>query len=274
VFDDYISIWQGLGNGRFGVRTNYDVDFDPEFALAHDLNEDGFSDVIVSNKNSGTLSIFHGSASGIVSDPIEVSTGIGPSDFNICDLNDDGINDIAIANPGAGASADNRFTILIGNGDGSFQPRVQYDSLSDVRDIETADYNNDGIIDVIVTNAGNSVFSVHLGLGDGTFDEATSFLTGGHPNNLISHDFNRDGLPDVLVTCGYERTVRIHLNQCATITACPPDLNMDGELDFFDISAFIVAFSQTDPIADFNADGDFDFFDVSAFIVAFNAGCP
>jgi Metallo-peptidase family M12/PA14 domain/Bacterial Ig domain len=52
------------------------------------------------------------------------------------------------------------------------------------------------------------------------------------------------------------------------------DLNADGALDFFDVSAFITAFNNGDPDADLTGDGSFNFFDVSAFLVAFNAGCP
>jgi len=55
---------------------------------------------------------------------------------------------------------------------------------------------------------------------------------------------------------------------------CPPDLNNDGTLDFFDVSAFLNAFGANDPLADFNADAHFDFFDVSAFLSSFNNGCP
>ena len=57
-------------------------------------------------------------------------------------------------------------------------------------------------------------------------------------------------------------------------SACLPDLNGDGVLNFFDVSAFINAYAAMDPIADFNNDGSFDFFDVSGFINAFSAGCP
>jgi len=55
---------------------------------------------------------------------------------------------------------------------------------------------------------------------------------------------------------------------------CPADLTGDGTLDFFDISAFLTAFSANDPAADFTSDGIFDFFDISAFLQAFTAGCP
>ncbi len=56
--------------------------------------------------------------------------------------------------------------------------------------------------------------------------------------------------------------------------SCPVDLNTDGELNFFDVSAFIVGFTAGDLAMDFNNDGDLNFFDVSAFIVAYTNGCP
>ncbi len=55
---------------------------------------------------------------------------------------------------------------------------------------------------------------------------------------------------------------------------CPADLTGDGQLDFFDISAFLSAFGSGDPAADFNDDGMLNFFDVSDFLTAFGAGCP
>jgi hypothetical protein len=55
---------------------------------------------------------------------------------------------------------------------------------------------------------------------------------------------------------------------------CSADLNNDGELDFFDVSLFLIEFGNSDPLADFDDNGEFDFFDVSAFLIAFSAGCP
>ena len=55
---------------------------------------------------------------------------------------------------------------------------------------------------------------------------------------------------------------------------CVPDLTGDGQVNFFDVSAFLSAYNAMDPIADFNNDGVFSFFDVSAFLSAYNAGCP
>ena len=58
------------------------------------------------------------------------------------------------------------------------------------------------------------------------------------------------------------------------VASCPADLTNDGELNFFDVSAFLNAFAAGDPAADFTGDGLFNFFDVSAFLNAFAAGCP
>lgn len=55
---------------------------------------------------------------------------------------------------------------------------------------------------------------------------------------------------------------------------CLADLTGDGTLDFFDVSAFLVAFNAQDPVADFNGDMQFNFFDVSAFLTAYTGGCP
>jgi len=56
--------------------------------------------------------------------------------------------------------------------------------------------------------------------------------------------------------------------------ACVADFTGDGALDFFDISAFLSAFSSGAIEADINGDGSHDFFDISAFLALFAAGCP
>ncbi|GAB4385829.1 MAG: hypothetical protein Kow0022_13170 [Phycisphaerales bacterium] len=55
---------------------------------------------------------------------------------------------------------------------------------------------------------------------------------------------------------------------------CAVDLNSDGELNFFDVQAFLSLFAAHDPAADFTQDGVFDFFDVQEFLSAFAEGCP
>ena len=56
--------------------------------------------------------------------------------------------------------------------------------------------------------------------------------------------------------------------------ACLADLTGDGELDFFDIGAFLTYYEQENFLADFNSDLSIDFFDIAAFLSAYTAGCP
>ncbi len=51
------------------------------------------------------------------------------------------------------------------------------------------------------------------------------------------------------------------------------DFNEDGVIDFFDISAFLVLFSNGNEGADLNSDGLIDFFDISAFLIHFGQQC-
>lgn len=55
---------------------------------------------------------------------------------------------------------------------------------------------------------------------------------------------------------------------------CEADLDGNGELDFFDLSAFLMAFGNMDRSADLDENGSFDFFDLSAYLALYNAGCP
>jgi len=93
-------------------------------------------------------------------------------------------------------------------------------------------------------------------LSSGTLDAGTYELTWFHAANA-----------QTFATADFTLTL--------TAPSCSPaDLTGDGELDFFDVSAFLTAFGSMDPIADLTNDGVWDFFDVSAFLSAFAAGCP
>lgn len=65
-----------------------------------------------------------------------------------------------------------------------------------------------------------------------------------------------------------------YIDSFTIASSCPADFTDDGVLNFFDISAFVIAFNANDPAADFTGDGSFNFFDVSAFLSLFNQGCP
>ena len=72
-------------------------------------------------------------------------------------------------------------SVLLGNGDGTFQPQVTYAVGSDPIAIVAGDFNGDGHLDLAVANDVDSTVSVLLGNGDGTFQPAVSYAVGDAP---------------------------------------------------------------------------------------------
>lgn len=58
------------------------------------------------------------------------------------------------------------------------------------------------------------------------------------------------------------------------VVDCPADLDGNGVVNFFDVSAFLAFYNAQNPAADINNDGVWNFFDVSAYLAQYNAGCP
>src|SRR4051812_4501963 len=93
------------------------------------------------------------------------AAGVTPYGAATSDLNDDGKLDIVVTNYNAG-----EVSVLLGNGDGSFQAPVAYATAGNgVVAVQIADLNGDGIPDLVSTEEANATVSVFLGRGDGTF---------------------------------------------------------------------------------------------------------
>jgi hypothetical protein len=94
-------------------------------------------------------------------------------------------------------SGSNNVSVLLGNGDGSFQDARSFAAGSGPRSVAAGDFNGDGLLDLAV--AGDSGVSVLLGNGDGSFQDARIFGAGYGPNSVAVGDFNGDGLLDLAV---------------------------------------------------------------------------
>ena len=93
------------------------------------------------------------------------------------------------------------------------------------------------------------------------------------PTNQLRVRFTAEdaGSPSVL-ECGVDG-VSIQAFVCDDAN-CVADFNNDNLVNFFDVQAFLGAFSAQDPSADLTNDQVFDFFDVLTFLNAFAGGCP
>lgn len=151
------------------------------------------------------------------------SGGYGTDSVAVADVNGDGKLDLVVANCGGrcldGSSQHSTVGVLLGNGDGTFQTAVTYDSGAFwASSVAVSDMNADGKPDVIVAHVcGTSdlctedgTVDVLLGNGDGTFQPAVAYDSGGlSPYSVAVADVNGDGKPDLLVQ-----------NFCADITNC------------------------------------------------------
>lgn len=130
-------------------------------------------------------------------------TGINPQAVAVGDFNGDGIADLAVANQGSSPYAyqDGSVSVLLGNGDGTFQDAQTLVSGFAVKAVTVADVNNDGIPDVVAVGhmPTNDVAVVLLGNGDGTFRSPLTYAVGAYPESVAVADVNGDGEPDLLV---------------------------------------------------------------------------
>ena len=126
---------------------------------------------------------------------IGTNIGGGGNGIAVADLNGDGKLDIIEANNGV--------TVLLGNGDGTFQSARQFTAggLGSSTSVAVADFNGDGKLDVAITDSSTDSVYTLLGNGDGTFQTAKQFVTGTGvtPVSIVAADFNGDGKLDVVV---------------------------------------------------------------------------
>ena len=132
--------------------------------------------------------------------------GSTPTTVTNADFNRDGKTDLAAQNAGS-----NTVSVLLGKGDGTFDPKRDFAVGSGPTSVISADFNGNGKDDLAVSNYSSHNVSVLLGNGDGTFSPKTDFAAGGLPTSVTSSDLNGDGFADLAVSSFASNSIAVLL---------------------------------------------------------------
>jgi len=194
-----VRIFLGNGDGTFRVGQTYAA-CNAHGSAIGDFNGDGIVDLVIADAGCGEVTILLGNGDGTFREGGSFSTGgngqFAPYSVAVGDFNGDGKLDLVTADELLGKAS-----VLIGNGDGTFQTHVDYATKNDSRQVVTGDFNGDGHLDFAVSSSAG--VSVLLGNGDGTFQPQVVYslpATDSPYVYVLTADLNGDGKLDLVAT--------------------------------------------------------------------------
>jgi hypothetical protein len=205
-FGANVTVLSGNGDGTFAVTASNALGHvAPTGLFAARFNQDAQMDLMFAHSNLAMLQVRMGNGDGtfvdarIIEERFEVMGGVNW--VVAADFNRDGAMDTASSQGGLTSW----LSVLLGNGDGSFQLPLDMPVFEATQRGTSADINGDANPDLILVS--HEGFSrsltdvwVHLGNGDGTFQPGVAYATGDKPWMAAVADFTGDAIPDIVVT--------------------------------------------------------------------------
>ncbi len=174
----------------------------PQRLILDRIDNDSFNDAVVLNNGDPSIGIFLGLGNSLFQNMRKV-TGVcqSPTDLIVKDLDGDGFRDLIVS---CGNSANFAIQYFLNLGSGNFGsskglPLDPSESIPSSLIVE--DFDKDGRLDLITTNAGSSTVSIRYGQANMAFSSPTviRFPEGSATTSVKKGDFNQDGLDDLVV---------------------------------------------------------------------------
>ena len=167
--------------------------------------------------------------------------GTAPFGMVAADFDGNGALDLAIAN-----NDDDTVSILLGNGDGTFQTQTTFPTVVGPYGIAAGDLNGDGDIDLVVGSNGSAGLTVALGDGTGAFTTSTISASGCLAYPALA-DVNGDGNLDIVVGNECGNGILVFLGDGTGAFGAPTPLSSNGMTNVYQLV-----------VADFDGDGVLD----------------
>lgn len=206
----------------FGVKAQ--IEFREPIYLSHisaphdiqcaDFNNDGFVDFIVNNVRHDTISVWLGAHSGgfngPMNYPVDGSRDIATRYINLGDFNSDGFIDLVI-NHGGNSESEKAIILMRNNQHGGFVFWKYVQGSTWATNVKTADFNNDGNLDLAVLSGTENTVTILMGDGTGNFALQDVIQVGIDPRKLVIEDLNGDGALDIIVSNLGSNTITVIL---------------------------------------------------------------
>jgi hypothetical protein len=256
----------GDGVGGFGDPTSFPAGMIPTSVVIGDFNGDDKSDLAVADygdPHTGDgegLSILLGNGDGTFQPASSVLVGRYPSSVAVADFNGDGVQDLAVIDVARlGGVPTTCASVLLGNGDGSFQAPLDQPAGPTALTLVASEVTGDTAIDLVVISSPYNPYEslrgsavVLSGNGDGTFQTSPNhYLVGLQPRGIAAGDFNDDGASDLAVANEGSDDISILLGETQSTTVTINQAAGQSDPTAGPSVAFDVAFSG--PVTGFDA---------------------
>jgi FG-GAP-like repeat len=212
-----IDIFLGNGDGTFVLANQLIFQPHPTAIDVGDLDNNGKLDLVLA-RGDGTAAIFlnpgDGSllrgfgAIGVLGAPTGVAAG---------DVTGDLKTDLVVS----GGGTDGRVALLVGKGDGTFQPPVRLAVGNNPQAVGIDDFDKDGLLDLATANRDDDSVTLLRGAGGAAFAPPQVFAVGHKPVALVVADLDGDGYPDLVTANSDDGNVSVLMNLTGMVTPPP-----------------------------------------------------